>query len=142
MHIAQLLSALPAHPGAPPHVRPPCQVKLVGRERLVLDLSCRRKQDGRYYVVTDRWQKFSELALRWGPAGRCRGDPATLLLCGSPTAETCCWSVSACLLPACLHRPSSTPEPFIPPPPPPSPSHHHHTHHPTHTTHPPIHTAQ
>lgn len=31
----------------------------VGRERLVLDLSC-RKRDGRYYIVTDRWQRFTE----------------------------------------------------------------------------------
>lgn len=38
-------------------------VKLVGKERLVLDLSCRKKEDGKYYVVTDRWQKFSSLAL-------------------------------------------------------------------------------
>ena len=38
-------------------------VAAVGRQRLVLDLSCRRKGDGRYYVVTDRWQRFSELAL-------------------------------------------------------------------------------
>ena len=30
----------------------------VGRKQLVLDLSCRKK-DGRYYVVTDRWQKFT-----------------------------------------------------------------------------------
>jgi phosphoribosylformimino-5-aminoimidazole carboxamide ribotide isomerase len=35
-------------------------VKIVGRERLVLDLSC-RKRDGKYLVVTDRWQKFTEL---------------------------------------------------------------------------------
>jgi len=33
-------------------------VRLVGRERLVLDLSCRRRE-GRYWVVTDRWQKFT-----------------------------------------------------------------------------------
>ncbi|MFZ5797866.1 MAG: phosphoribosylformimino-5-aminoimidazole carboxamide ribotide isomerase [Desulfobulbaceae bacterium] len=32
----------------------------VGRERLVLDLSCRFR-DGGYYVVTDRWQKFTSL---------------------------------------------------------------------------------
>jgi len=32
----------------------------VGRERLVLDLSCRWRDDG-YYVVTDRWQKFTSL---------------------------------------------------------------------------------
>lgn len=29
----------------------------VGREHLVLDLSCRKK-DGEYYVVTDRWQRL------------------------------------------------------------------------------------
>lgn len=38
------------------------QVKLVGRRRLVLDLSCRQR-DGQYWVVTDRWQRFSSLAL-------------------------------------------------------------------------------
>lgn len=38
-------------------------VRLVGRERLVLDLSCRFR-DGRYWVVTDRWQKFSRRVLR------------------------------------------------------------------------------
>lgn len=32
----------------------------VGREHIVLDLSA-RKRDGRYYVVTDRWQKFTEV---------------------------------------------------------------------------------
>lgn len=32
--------------------------KLLGRERLVLDLSC-RSGDGEYYIVTDRWQKFT-----------------------------------------------------------------------------------
>lgn len=37
-------------------------VKLVGKQRLVLDLSC-RKREGHYFVVTDRWQKFSDLAL-------------------------------------------------------------------------------
>ena len=31
----------------------------VGKEHLVLDLSC-RKRDGKYFVVTDRWQKFTE----------------------------------------------------------------------------------
>ena len=34
-------------------------VRRVGRDRLVLDLSCRKRQ-GRYYIVTDRWQKFTE----------------------------------------------------------------------------------
>lgn len=34
-------------------------VGAVGKEHIVLDLSCRKKQ-GQYYVVTDRWQKFTE----------------------------------------------------------------------------------
>jgi len=37
-------------------------VRRVGRDRLVLDLSCRRR-DNAYYVVTDRWQKFTNLQL-------------------------------------------------------------------------------
>ncbi len=36
--------------------------KAVGKEHLVLDLSC-RKREGKYYVVTDRWQKFTDLEL-------------------------------------------------------------------------------
>ena len=36
----------------------------VGRERLVLDLSCRRREPrGPFYVVTDRWQQFTSVAL-------------------------------------------------------------------------------
>ncbi len=34
----------------------------VGKERLVIDLSCRQRE-GRYYVVTDRWQKFTGMAI-------------------------------------------------------------------------------
>lgn len=34
-------------------------VNAVGKEHLVLDLSCRFREDG-YYIVTDRWQKFTE----------------------------------------------------------------------------------
>ncbi|MEE1114027.1 MAG: phosphoribosylformimino-5-aminoimidazole carboxamide ribotide isomerase [Eubacterium sp.] len=37
-------------------------IRAVGREKLVLDLSCRRKGD-RYYIVTDRWQKFTEVEI-------------------------------------------------------------------------------
>jgi len=33
-------------------------VSLVGRDKLVLDLSCRKKGDT-YFIVTDRWQKFT-----------------------------------------------------------------------------------
>jgi len=34
----------------------------IGKKRLVLDLSC-RKRDGIYWVVTDRWQKWTELTI-------------------------------------------------------------------------------
>lgn len=37
-------------------------VQAVGKERLVLDLSCRRRGD-RFYVVTDRWQRFTDVPL-------------------------------------------------------------------------------
>uniref|UniRef100_A0A7S0QA46 1-(5-phosphoribosyl)-5-[(5-phosphoribosylamino)methylideneamino]imidazole-4-carboxamideisomerase n=1 Tax=Coccolithus braarudii TaxID=221442 RepID=A0A7S0QA46_9EUKA len=37
-------------------------VSAVGSERLVLDLSCRRREPaGPFFVVTDRWQKFTDL---------------------------------------------------------------------------------
>ncbi len=38
---------------------------ITGKDRLVLDLSCRQR-DGDYYVVTDRWQTFTEEKV--GPA--------------------------------------------------------------------------
>jgi phosphoribosylformimino-5-aminoimidazole carboxamide ribotide isomerase len=34
----------------------------IGRERLVLDLSCRRR-NGEFFVVTNRWQQFTSLAI-------------------------------------------------------------------------------
>lgn len=34
----------------------------VGREHLVLDLSCRRRGE-EYYIVTDRWQRYTDVAL-------------------------------------------------------------------------------
>lgn len=37
-------------------------VAQIGKKRLVLDLSCRMR-DGEYFVVTDRWQKFTTLSL-------------------------------------------------------------------------------
>ncbi len=35
-------------------------VNIIGKDNLVLDLSCRKK-DGQYWIVTDRWQKFTEV---------------------------------------------------------------------------------
>lgn len=37
-------------------------VGAIGRDRLVLDLSCRLRH-GEYYVVTDRWQQFTDVPL-------------------------------------------------------------------------------
>jgi phosphoribosylformimino-5-aminoimidazole carboxamide ribotide isomerase len=37
-------------------------VAAIGQERLVFDLSCRRRDDD-YWVVTDRWQKFTEFKI-------------------------------------------------------------------------------
>ncbi|WP_343208160.1 phosphoribosylformimino-5-aminoimidazole carboxamide ribotide isomerase [Anaerolentibacter hominis] len=40
----------------------------VGKEHLVLDLSCRKKEDS-YYVVTDRWQKYTDSTVTPGLFG-------------------------------------------------------------------------
>lgn len=37
-------------------------VSAVGKENLVLDLSCRKKGE-EYFIVTDRWQKFTDVKL-------------------------------------------------------------------------------
>jgi len=37
-------------------------VKAISKEKLVLDLSCRKRGE-KYFVVTDRWQKFTELVV-------------------------------------------------------------------------------
>lgn len=37
-------------------------IRAVGKERVVLDLSC-RKRDGKYYIVTNRWQSFTDVCL-------------------------------------------------------------------------------
>mmetsp|Transcript_21891 Transcript_21891/g.65633 ORF Transcript_21891/g.65633 Transcript_21891/m.65633 type:complete len:255 (+) Transcript_21891:309-1073(+) len=47
-----------------------------GREKLVIDLSCRKK-DGDYYVVVDRWQTFTKTKV----------DRDTLALLGGSCAE-------------------------------------------------------
>lgn len=40
----------------------------VGKEHIVLDLSCRKK-DGDYYIVTDRWQKFTNVKVDMNTLG-------------------------------------------------------------------------
>ena len=36
--------------------------RAVGKEHVVIDLSCRKKEDG-YYIVTDRWQTYTRVRL-------------------------------------------------------------------------------
>ena len=38
-------------------------VKIYGREHIVLDLSCRCRKDGQYYVVSNRWQTFTDVVV-------------------------------------------------------------------------------
>lgn len=54
-------------------------VSAVGSSRLVLDLSC-RKRGGDYYVVTDRWQRFTDLVLGRDVLGRLAESCAELLI--------------------------------------------------------------
>lgn len=80
----------------------------IGKSRLVLDLSCRTR-GGEYVIVTDRWQKFTNVALTpqtlvklaafcgeflvhaVDVEGLCRGIDASLVTCladGSPIPTT------------------------------------------------------
>jgi phosphoribosylformimino-5-aminoimidazole carboxamide ribotide isomerase len=54
-------------------------VRRIGRDRLVLDLSCRRR-DGRFWVVTDRWQKFTDLPVDAETCRRLAGSCAEFLI--------------------------------------------------------------
>ncbi len=51
-------------------------VSAIGKERLVLDLSCRKREGHQYHVVTDRWQTFTETVV----------DAETL----AQLSESCC----------------------------------------------------
>jgi phosphoribosylformimino-5-aminoimidazole carboxamide ribotide isomerase len=44
-------------------------IGVVGRQRLVLDLSCRRR-GSEFWVVTDRWQRFTEIRISPETLGR------------------------------------------------------------------------
>lgn len=54
-------------------------VRAVGKERLTLDLSC-KKRGGRYYIVTDRWQKFTDTELTAQTLERLAGSCAEFLV--------------------------------------------------------------
>ena len=54
-------------------------VRTVGSQRLVLDLSCRRRGEN-YFVVTDRWQKFTALEITRQVLERLCGSCAEFLV--------------------------------------------------------------
>ena len=54
-------------------------VAAIGRSRLVLDLSCRRRGEN-YFVVTDRWQKFTDLTLSRETLERLAGSCSEFLI--------------------------------------------------------------
>ena len=43
-------------------------VEVVGKEHIVLDLSCRKKEN-KYFIVTDRWQKFTNVEVTYEVLG-------------------------------------------------------------------------
>lgn len=61
--------------------------KRLGRERIVLDVSC-RKRNGMYYVVTDRWQTFTEVAVEEPLLDRLAGYCDEFLVHGVDTEGT------------------------------------------------------
>ena len=54
-------------------------VKAIGKAKLVLDLSC-RKRGGDYFVVTDSWQKFTELVVNAATLNQFSGYCAEFLI--------------------------------------------------------------
>ena len=64
-------------------------VAAIGKERLVLDLSCRRRDD-QYWVVTDRWQKFTELMVSRHTLERLSAHCAEFLVHAVDVEGLCC----------------------------------------------------
>lgn len=60
----------------------------VGSERLVLDLSCRRR-GGDYFVVTDRWQNFTDLAVNHQTLARLARSCAEFLVHAADVEGLC-----------------------------------------------------
>jgi len=63
-------------------------VAQIGRNRLVLDLSCRRR-GAAYFVVTDRWQKFTDLEVTQETLARLSGYCAEFLVHGVDVEGLC-----------------------------------------------------
>lgn len=62
--------------------------KVVGKERLVIDLSCRRHGGG-YKVATNRWQTLTEVEVDAGTLGRLAGHCAEFLIHAADVEGLC-----------------------------------------------------
>jgi phosphoribosylformimino-5-aminoimidazole carboxamide ribotide isomerase len=62
--------------------------KTAGKDRLVLDLSCRRRGEN-YFVVTDRWQKFTETAITPETLQKLAGSCAEFLVHAADVEGLC-----------------------------------------------------
>ncbi len=63
-------------------------VKAVGPERLVLDLSC-RERNGTYFVVTNRWQKFTDFEVNTQNLSQLANYCAEFLVHGADVEGQC-----------------------------------------------------
>jgi len=63
-------------------------VQAVGRDRLVLDLSCRRRGDD-YYIVTDRWQCFTQVSISEQVLAHLAADCAEFLVHAADVEGQC-----------------------------------------------------
>ena len=68
----------------------------IGKERLVLDLSCRRRNEG-YFIVTDRWQKFTEVVINSGTLDELSGYCDEFLI-HAADVEGKCSGIEECLV--------------------------------------------
>jgi phosphoribosylformimino-5-aminoimidazole carboxamide ribotide isomerase len=63
-------------------------VRIAGKGRLVLDLSCRKRGEN-YFVVTDRWQKFTELGISQDTLQKLAGSCAEFLIHAADVEGLC-----------------------------------------------------
>ena len=63
-------------------------VRIAGKGRLVLDLSCRERGEN-YFVVTDRWQKFTELGISQDTLQKLAGSCAEFLIHAADVEGLC-----------------------------------------------------
>ena len=63
-------------------------VETIGRNRLVLDLSCRKRPEN-YFIVTDRWQKFTEVTISRETLEKLSGSCAEFLIHAADVEGLC-----------------------------------------------------